>query len=272
MAEGEVVKLDVATPDGTLHVEVVGEGAPLLYLHGLTGFGSVAQQEAPAGFRVATYDQRGHGGGPAPTRPGAFGLSEFVADALAVLDALAAHESDGGWDQAAVGGTSMGAAVALELAHIHPGRVGELLLTGPAFGDAPNPLSERFPLTADGIEQVGIDAAIPLIRDAQIARGIPIEATKSLDDWVRHPQRSFPALLRTVAQWEPYPELDRLAHLGVPVSIVAWPDDEVHPLELAERLRALLGARFETLEGVGQVLTEPTAVGRAHQAARAQRV
>lgn len=67
-------------------------------------------------FRVVTFDGRGNGRSDRPANADAYADTEFVADAIAVLDAT-------GTDRAVVVGLSMGAGYALRLAAEHPERV-----------------------------------------------------------------------------------------------------------------------------------------------------
>ena len=230
----------------------------MLYLHGLSALGSVARCEAPPGFRLATYDQRGHGDATPLTDPADYGIEEFVADAIAVLDHL-------GWDSPAVGGSSMGAAVALKVALAHPDRVSSLVVGGPAFGDAPNAaLIETFDPTADAIDSLGIEAVIPLVRRAQIARGLAEDATAFLENWRRHDSKAMAAVLRTVTRWVPFPNLEGdLRTIDVPVVVAGWPGDPFHPIALAERIASVTGGRLARIAGVEAVLADPGSVSRA---------
>jgi pimeloyl-ACP methyl ester carboxylesterase/predicted glycosyltransferase len=76
-------------------------------------------------FRVVTFDGRGNGRSDRPSDPGAYTPAEFVADALAVLDAT---RTDAAW----IVSLSMGALRALLLGADHPERVQGLVLMGPA--------------------------------------------------------------------------------------------------------------------------------------------
>ncbi|MFL5720104.1 MAG: alpha/beta fold hydrolase, partial [Chloroflexota bacterium] len=66
-------------------------------------------------FRVLTFDGRGNGRSDRPEQSDAYADTEYVADALAVLDATST-------DRAVVVGLSMGACYTLRLAAEHPDR------------------------------------------------------------------------------------------------------------------------------------------------------
>ena len=101
-----------------------GSGPTLLLGH---GFGGSARNFRPQGrafrdhFRVVLHDARGHARSAAPLEASAYESARFVDDLSHLLD-------EEGSDEAVVGGLSMGAAVALEFALAHPGRVRALVL------------------------------------------------------------------------------------------------------------------------------------------------
>lgn len=116
----------------SLHVHEFGppNGIPLLALHGLTGHGGrwrqLAQSRLP-NFRVIAPDLRGHGRST-PLPP--WTLEQHAADLLAVIDGY-------GMDALPVLAHSFGAAIALHLARLAPGRLSRLLLLDPAVGINP---------------------------------------------------------------------------------------------------------------------------------------
>src|SRR2546425_1575670 len=119
---------DVRTRDG---VELVswswpGGDPPVLLLHGIGNYGRYWDlfADAIAGrLRLVAPDARGHGESGRP-RDG-YAPEDFVADALAVLDAA-------GIERAVVVGHSMGGLHSILLAASHPGRVQALAIVDPA--------------------------------------------------------------------------------------------------------------------------------------------
>jgi rifampin ADP-ribosylating transferase len=100
------------------------DGRPVLFLHGYTdswfSYKPVLDR-LPAGLRAIVPSQRGHGDSE---RPGCcYRVSDFAADAVALLDAL-------GIERAAVVGHSMGSFVAQRVAIDWPDRVERLVLVG----------------------------------------------------------------------------------------------------------------------------------------------
>lgn len=84
----------------------------------------LARTLAASGLHVVTLDPLGHGRSDRPADPQAYSVTAFAEQVVALLDHLGAA-------QAVVGGTSLGANVALETAAIAPQRVRGLLLEAP---------------------------------------------------------------------------------------------------------------------------------------------
>jgi pimeloyl-ACP methyl ester carboxylesterase len=96
------------------------DGEPVLLLHGFPQdhreFDLLLPRLHEAGLRTYALDQRGYSPGARPTDVAAYRITEPVADAVAVLDAL-------GLESAHVVGHDWGAQVGWMLAGIHPERV-----------------------------------------------------------------------------------------------------------------------------------------------------
>jgi pimeloyl-ACP methyl ester carboxylesterase len=116
------------------HYLDVGQGMPFVFQHGLGG--DVRQPAGlcrpPNGIRLLCLDARAHGQTQPLGDPSALSFDAFGDDLVAWLDHL-------GLARAIIGGISMGAGVALNVAVRHPERVAGLVLSRPAWLDGPMP-------------------------------------------------------------------------------------------------------------------------------------
>src|SRR4051794_38635064 len=153
MAENVIPEPFEIERDGvTIAGETAGEGPHVVLMHGLTAtrryvvMGSKALPRA--GYRVTTFDARGHGESSPAASPEEYEYRDMVADLEAVLDHLAA-------DRAAVGGSSMGAHTAMAFALAFPARVSALVQITPAYDGRPRTDSDdldEWDRLADGLE------------------------------------------------------------------------------------------------------------------------
>lgn len=184
---------------------------------------------------------------PAP-RP-----DQLVDGYLAALDA-AAREGP-----IAVGGVSIGAAVAAAWALAHPDRTVAVLAALPAWagapGEAPAALAARYSasqLRADGL------AATTIQMRASSPPWLADELTRSWGAQWPH----LPDAMEEAAAYVA-PSCDELAGLASPLAVAAAVDDPIHPLQagvdwVAAAPRAAL--RMVTLDEIG---ADPAALGAA---------
>jgi pimeloyl-ACP methyl ester carboxylesterase len=123
MGEREAFTVDAT--GGTLGGWVVGDGAPVLLVHGGPGLSyeylDGLANELGTGVRIAAFQQRGL----APsTLAGPFTISQAIDDVIAVLDGL-------GWPQAVLVGHSWGGHLVLRTAAAHPDRLLGVLSVDP---------------------------------------------------------------------------------------------------------------------------------------------
>jgi pimeloyl-ACP methyl ester carboxylesterase len=115
----------VETADGiSLHVQVEGEGTPVVLLHGFPDSSYLWRHQIPAlvaaGHRVIAPDLRGFGASDKPQEAAAYRITTSAADVVAILDALQL-------ERAHVVGHDWGAGLAWVVAGLHPARVDRLV-------------------------------------------------------------------------------------------------------------------------------------------------
>jgi 2-succinyl-6-hydroxy-2,4-cyclohexadiene-1-carboxylate synthase len=131
-----------------LAVEVAGDGAPLLLVHGFGGAKEDFADQVPGLAEHATvvvFYHRGHGESDHPHGEAAYSLDRLVADTAAVADAL-------GLRRFRLLGHSMGGMVARRLALADPGRVDALVLMDTSPGPPP------------GVDVATVDAGVEIAR------------------------------------------------------------------------------------------------------------
>jgi pimeloyl-ACP methyl ester carboxylesterase len=108
----------------TLRGEDAGEGTPLVLLHGLSADRRNVLQGSNyllrRGYRLISYDARGHGASDPPPNPTAYEYADLVGDLELVL-------ADREIERPVLIGSSMGAATAMAWTLDHPDRVPALV-------------------------------------------------------------------------------------------------------------------------------------------------
>jgi len=221
--------------DALLHVEVMGSGPPVLFLHGgLRYFDTTFALQAPyfSAFRtVIGVDQRGHG--HSPDREQAFSYTQMADDTAVVLGKLNLGPVD-------VVGHSDGGNVGLLLALRHPELVRRLVVSGANLrGGRPRVLGFLRSLVARD-DAPPADVPSPL-RD-QYASVSP--------DGARH----WPVILaKSSALWATRTVLtpDDLQAIHIPVLVMAGDHDDIALDQTAEIFRNLPLGELCILPGSG---------------------
>ncbi len=175
----------------------------------------LARALAASGLHVVVPDLLGHGRSDRPADPLAYSVEAFGEHVVALLDHLGAP-------QAVLGGTSLGANVALEVAVSAPERVRGLLVEGPVL---------------DNALEAGLLAASPLLLTARV---LPF-------------QRSGPtaALLHGLLFGRLAPRSRERRQIAAPTLVVGHPRDPLHPTSDADLLASEVpGAELVRARGV----------------------
>jgi thioesterase CepJ len=217
---------EVTTGDVSLAYEVTGDGEPLLLIAGcgqpaLAWHLSLVPALVAAGFRVATYDNRGVA--PSSSPPAPYSVADMSADAVALLDHL-------GWDGPVhVAGHSLGGWITETLALEHPERIRSAAL----MGSANQPTSWEIAITTVERDLARLDYHLPpLFYATQTLRYLPIadvQDSELIDTWL--------SLMGDLPVWPNPGRLGQyeacLAWSTDPVRTTHWPDVSVPCLVLA---------------------------------------
>jgi 3-oxoadipate enol-lactonase len=234
----EPASFEVASTGVALAGEELGEGPPVVLLHGLTAtrryvlHGSLAL--ARRGYRQVSYDARGHGESePAPE--GGYGYGELTGD----LRSMLADRCPG--ERPILVGHSMGTHTAVAHALDHADEVAALVLAGPVTLGIP--ASEEtlvhWDQLAAGLESGGVDGFMDAYEEQLSVdpswNETALRITRERMELHRHPEGVVRAL-REVPRSLPFEGLAELETLDVPTLVVASYDeaDPGHPYAIAE--------------------------------------
>lgn len=217
--------------------EQMGEGAPIVLLHGLTaarGYVVHGSRALPrSGFCTIAYDARGHGeSGPAPGG-GGYTYAELAGDLGAIIDRFAERR------RCVLAGHSMGAHTLAAHALAEPDRVAAIVAIGPASVGAPaEPATLAYwDRLADGLAEGGVEGFIAAYDHGlePAWRETLLRITRERLALHRHPEAVARAL-REVPRSLPFEGLGELEHLELPALVIGSHDDADpgHPYAVAE--------------------------------------
>lgn len=201
-----------------------------------------ARTLAAAGLHVLVLDPLGHGGSDRPADPLSYSITAFAEQVVALLDAVGAA-------RAVVGGSSLGANVALEVAVRAPDRVAGLLLDGPVLDNA---LTAQLAVLGPAMYAARF-APLPLTLLRLASRPVP---TRVLPGWLRLARETLDQRPGTVAAVIHGVLFGRLAPMPgereaitARALVLARSRDPFHPAGDAEQLaREIPGAVLERAE------------------------
>lgn len=205
--------------------DVYGEGKRLLVLvHGLLMnrrmFDRLGPELAERGNRVVTVDMLGHGRSDRPEDLRLYSMPLFARQVVALLDDLEE-------ESAVIGGTSLGANVALELAVRHPDRARALFIEMPVLDNALSAVAAFFSPVL-----LGFKFGRPLFEGLSLAtRAIP-RSHHLVDiglDWVRQRPGPSQAVLEGLLLGETAPHREDRVKIEHPTLVVGHHRDPLHP-------------------------------------------
>lgn len=212
----------------------------VVLVHGLLMDGRMFTKLAPTlaagGYRVLTVDMLGHGASDQPWDMTRYSMPQFGADVAALLEHLRI-------DQAVVGGTSLGANVALETACAAPQRVRALVLEMPVLENGLAGAAAVFVPLALALRVAG--RAMGWV--SAVARRVPRShfLLDVLIDFVRRDPAASLAVLDGLTFGRVAPPREMRRRLPHPALVIGHPSDPIHPFSDAEATAdELSGARL----------------------------
>lgn len=224
-----------------VHYRERGEGAPLVLIHGnwsTSLWWQPTLELLPRGLRALAYDLRGRGHTQGPAIPQT--MPTLAEDLRGLLDAL-------GLPRAHLLGHSLGAAVAMQFALEHPGRVDTLTLLSPAWVDG-MPAAYNLPAHQLAVHDNREYFAAAL---RGVAPTAPDDALwqRLLDEGHLQRREASLATLQALVDWAPGERLKDLRSLRS--LVISGEKDPLSTVDVGRRCAELLGARHLVMAGVG---------------------
>jgi pimeloyl-ACP methyl ester carboxylesterase len=221
-----------------LACKVIGEGPPLLFIHGLGSCGLDWEHQAEEfaeSHMVITFDLRGHGDSDKP--PGPYSIKMFAADTadlLCALDVQSAH----------VVGVSLGGGIAFQLAVDAPKLVRTLTIVNSYPEMILRTLKEKFGMwTRFFILRTKGIAGMGAILAPRLFPGPDLAAMRDtfIQRFSRNDQRAYTAALQSVIGWS---VTDRLGEIACPVLVVSADQDYTPVANKEAYVTRIRGARL----------------------------
>jgi pimeloyl-ACP methyl ester carboxylesterase len=239
----------------SMSYEVFGKGErTVVYLHGILMDSTVnhrlAEDLTEAGYRVILLDLPGHGRSDKPHSIALHRMDSYAHRVVRLLDELEI-------ERAVVGGMSLGADVALQLALIAPERLTGMILEMPVLEQAvPAALLVFAPLL------FAVSYAAPVIRLLlRLARRVPRERLgvlgSALGPLGLDPD-DIAAVLKGVVVGPVAPTVSERVSMTTPALVIGHSSDRLHPLGDAARLSAQMpDTRFVEARSILELRLRP---------------
>jgi 3-oxoadipate enol-lactonase len=252
--------LRIAVDGAELAVEVRGDGAPILFIHGFPFDHSMwrAQLAALSKWKRIAPDLRGAGASSAPAD--GYTVARYADDLIQVLDALRV-------DRAVVCGLSMGGYIAFELLRRHPARVRAAILCN-TKADADSAEAKRG---RDELAAVAQQKGAGAVAEQLLPRLLSRATVAAQPDVVKQVQgmitrTSVAGIVGALSAMRDRPDsTPLLGTIAVPVLVVAGAEDHIAPpAGMRAMAQAIPGAQFAEVAAAGHLapVEQPLATSR----------
>jgi pimeloyl-ACP methyl ester carboxylesterase len=212
--------------------------------------GPLAATLAEGGNRVLLFDLLGHGNSDRPPEMWNYSMTLFARQTVALLDEL-------GIEQAVIGGTSLGANVALEAGVAAPERTKGLLIEMPVLDNALLGCALAFtPLL------VALTFGAPLARALAagarlVPRGTFLLADMGLD-WVSQDPKPSASVLQGLFFGRAAPPTSERRRIEQPMLVIGHDRDPIHPFQDSDMLvREVSNARLVRARSILELRLTP---------------
>ena len=238
----------VGTKGLDIAYERVGEGPPLLLVHGAAEDGRVWRPQLSAladEFTVVAWDEPG--AGRSSDLPDDFGMADYAYCLAELIDALKLGPAH-------VAGLSWGGNVVQELYRHHPELVSTLILSGTSSGWKGSLSDEEVGVRVDGFRKMiaAWDDGLDPIPPSLFAGDPPAEFVPLLEEIAADVRpESMMNAVRVMAETD---QRDLLSRVAVPVLVIWGELDARSPLSVAHRFEhAIADSKLVVIPGAGHL-------------------
>jgi len=209
--------------------EIVGEGIPLIFQHGLAANLNqiIGLLDGLEGVKLAVMDCPGHG---------LSNLENLTPSFDTYTDLVVRFMEYLGLERAVVGGLSMGSGIALNLCLRFPDRVSALILHRPAWLDSSDP--QNLMILKEAIPYLQIPDGLNKFQQTEsyvnIESKIQLAAKSITGVFSEEQHKDLPVVLDKMVGDKPFNNIESLRSIEVPCLILANEDDPLHPFSMGE--------------------------------------
>ena len=219
--------------DININYEIIGDGQPLLFIHGLGSSLRDWEEQIPVfskKFKVITLDLRGHGQTDKPRGP--YSITMFAEDIAELIKSLKV-------DPVHVVGISLGGAIGFHLAIDHPDITKSLVVVNMSASVPIKSLKEKqmFFLRVLIVKMMGMKKMGEVLAKRLFIKPEQEELREKMASrWAENDKKAYLSSLKTLKNWS---VLERLHEIKCPTLLVSS-DEDYTPLSAKEEYTAMI--------------------------------